>query len=132
MDLATRINNKGFTLVEAMICIFLVSISLLAITRMQIGSLKGNLFAMDMMYASLETSAAADLLMCSNFNESTLLTAGEHQYAGSNPRYSTQYTVQDVTLYSSETYKIIIMTTSWSDGAKQHSIRNTFTKLNNI
>lgn len=127
-----RNNNKGFTLIESMICIFLVSIALLGITKMQIGSLRGNRLAMDMMYASLESSAAADLLMCSSFTESGRLTAGDHTYVGSNPIYTTRYTVQDVQLYSSETYKLIVMTTTWVQGGQQHSINNTFTKLNNI
>jgi prepilin-type N-terminal cleavage/methylation domain-containing protein len=125
-------NNKGFTLIESMICIFLVSISLLSITKMQVGSLKGNRLAMDIMYASLESSAAADQLMCSNFNNSTLLTTGDHTYNGSNPNFITQYTVQDIQLYSSETFKLITMTTTWVQGGQQHSINNTFTKLNNI
>jgi len=112
-------NNKGFTLIESMICIFLVSISLLSITKMQIGSLKGNRLAMDIMYASLESSAAADLLMCSSFNESDLLTAGDHTYVGSNPNYTTQYTIQDVQLYSSESYKLIVMTTTWVSAGGQ-------------
>jgi prepilin-type N-terminal cleavage/methylation domain-containing protein len=132
------LNNdcRGFTLIEAMICILVVSIGLLAISRMQIGAMKGNRYSLDSTEASLLTSAAADRLMALSYSgsEELQVTDGETEDYGVVGPYTIQYSVTTVPLYdTSQSFKRIVLSTSWksSDGVS-HTISNTVTKLNDF
>ena len=121
-------DTRGFTLIEAMISLFVISIGLLAITRMQIGSINGNATAMDTLRASVEMNANADLLQSM---DSTDLADGDTVTLTSpDGTKTTTYTVTDVTLFSGETYKSIDVATTWNDRTgHQKSIQSTITKL---
>ncbi len=121
-------NTKGFTLIEAVISLFVISIGLLAITRMQIGSINGNAAAMDTLRAAVEMNANADLLLSRN---SSALTDGDTiTLTSPDGTNTTTYTVTDVTLFSGETYKSIDVVTTWNDRTgHQKSIQSTITKL---
>ena len=126
-------NNQGFTLIEAMICILLVSIGLLAISKMQVSSIKGNKLAMDTMRASLLSSAAEDQIMCSLYTGGTLNPADVtgatfYDWASPDSNYTIKYSVQNVAL----TLKIVTLTTSWVEGAQSHTLNKTITVLNSI
>lgn len=140
-----NINNKGFTLIEAMICLFLVSIGLLATSRMQIGSLNGNQVAMETLQASAIASAVSNRLACSAFESDISINVADQTGAtsypfvsGLDPRYTTRYTVQDVPLYALkesgvvDSYKIIRLTTTWTRKGQPHAITNMFIKLNDF
>lgn len=125
-----RGNSKGFTLLEAMIGLFVISIGLLAITRMQITSINGNASAMGTMQATAETNSQAELLQSMNFDD---LTAGDHEPQTSpDGRITTTMTVTDVPLFDNNTYKSIDLVTTWIDKSGNHvSMHSTITKTPN-
>lgn len=124
--------TQGFTLIETMICIFFMSVGLLAITRMQVGSIRGNKQAMDAMTANLLTTSAADNLSSRNYSDPMLTVAdGAVQTYAVSGLYTTQYTVNKVTVSSLDSYLSIHVTTTWSEFWMDHEIEQTVIKLNN-
>jgi prepilin-type N-terminal cleavage/methylation domain-containing protein len=132
--LRLRDDDQGFTLIEAMICILLVSIGFLSITKMQVGSISGNVFAIDTMRASLMTSAVADRFSCSLFTGAELSpadTTGATMYPCPwpvpDPRYTIQYSVKNVPIDPAntadplKTLKIITLITTWNERGQVHT-----------
>lgn len=121
-------DTRGFTLIEAMISLFVISIGLLAITRMQIGSINGNAAAMGTLRASVEMNANADLLQ--SMNSTNLPDGTTATRTSPDGSTTTTYTVNDVTLFSGETYKSIDVVTTWTDRTGlQKTMQSTITKL---
>lgn len=120
--------TKGFTLIEAMISLFVISIGLLAITQMQIGSINGNTTAMNTLKAAVEINANADFFQ--SMNSTTLPDGTTNTITSPDGTCSTTYTVTDVTLFSGEIYKSINVVTKWNDATgKQKTMQTTMTKL---
>lgn len=125
----TEENEKGFTLIEAMISLFVISIGLLAITKMQISSIKGNAMAMSTLRAALEINSTADYLQSLSYDS---LAASEVPVTmtSQDGRITTTYTVADVSLFSGQTYKTIVMTTRWTNPSGNNlALRSNLTKL---
>ena len=122
-------NNAGFTLIEMMLCICLISIGLLAVSQMQVGSMKGNQKSTRMIMANLESIAAADLILGKNFNAAELAN-NYTDTLPSSPGISIEYTVTDIAPYgSADVYHSILLTTSWSDNDGTHNIQRILTML---
>ncbi|MFA6008691.1 MAG: prepilin-type N-terminal cleavage/methylation domain-containing protein [Desulfobacteraceae bacterium] len=121
-------NINGFTLIEAMISIFIVSIGLLAITRMQVTEIKGNSSAMATMRATLDSGAIADQLLSTNYDD---LPEGPSEPIPSlTGEGTTTYTVTDIPLYSGQTCKSIAITTNFTDTCGNPvTIQSTMIKL---
>lgn len=127
-DLKSLRNAKGFTLIEAMISLFLISIGLMAITRMQIGSINGNASAMNTLQAAVESTAQSELIQSMNINN--LVDGSTVTTTSPNGNYTTTYTVNNVTLYSGQVYRSIVMNTTWTDArGNAKNIQSTITKL---
>lgn len=121
--------DGGFTIIEMLICICLISIALLGVSQMQIGSMKTNQRSASMMIANQESSAAADLLLGMEFGSSDLVD-GTTKTLPSSSGVTIQYTVTDISPFnSSESYHSILLTTTWNDSAGSHSLQRIFTKL---
>lgn len=124
----TEENEKGFTLIEAMISLFVISIGLLAITKMQISSIKGNAMAMSTLRAAIEVNSSSDYLQSLTYN--SLSDGDTGTITSQDGRNTTTYKVSDVSLFSGQTYKTIEMVTKWRDSAgKDKEIKSTITKL---
>ena len=127
-DLKSLRNAKGFTLIEAMISLFLISIGLMAITRMQIGSINGNASAMNTLQAAVESTAQSELIQSMNINN--LVDGSTITTTSPNGNYTTTYTVNNVTLYSGQVYRSFVMNTTWTDArGNAKNIQSTITKL---
>lgn len=61
--------ENGFTLLEALIAIALLSVGLLALARLQIEAVQGNAFAFDMTEATNCAAATIDDFMNSDFDD---------------------------------------------------------------
>lgn len=126
----TMNGTKGFTLIEAMISLLVISIGLMAITRMQIASIRGNAAAMNTLQASSESTAQAEMFQSMSFTASELQNGTTDTITSPSGKYNTTYTVTDVTLYSGQTYKTIVLNTIWTDSnGKTKNIPTTLTKL---
>lgn len=123
-------NTKGFTLLEAMIGLFFISIGLMAITRMQIASINGNASAMSTMMATAETNYHSEILLSTNFDTLTPDTPQTEQ--SPDGKYTTTYTVTDVPIFDNNMIKSIAVVTTWTDSkGNPVSIHSTITKTPN-
>ena len=120
-------NSKGFTLIEAMISILVISIGLLAITRMQISSINGNATAMNTMRATYATTALADNLLGLSYEDP--LVANGTDTPSTEGIYALRYQVRDVQLYNGQTIKSIALTTQWTENGQAKIYQNTITKI---
>ena len=120
-------NSKGFTLIEAMISILVISIGLLAITRMQISSINGNATAMNTMRATYATTALADRLLGLSYDDA--LVANGTDTPSTEGIYALRYQVRDVRLYNGQTMKSIALTTQWTEKGQAKIYQNTITKI---
>jgi type IV pilus modification protein PilV len=122
-------DDAGFTIIEALICILLISIGLLAISKMQVKSLRVTQKSSRVITANLESSAAADLLLAMDFNNAAL-SDGTTATLPSTSGINIQYTVSTVNPFnSSQFYHSILVSTTWTDDIGTHSIQRTLTKL---
>ncbi len=120
-------NNNGFTLIEAVISIFVVSIGLMAITRMQIASIQGNAFAMNTLQATVESTANSEWIMSNSFNN--VLGGTTVPVTSADGRYQTNCTYQNITLFNNEIYQVITITTTWNEKGRNKTLQTTITKL---
>ena len=122
-------DEKGFTLIETMICIFIVSICMLAVSRLQLGSMQANSLATRIINADLEASAAADYINALDF-DNTLLSNGMTGNLSASSPFTIEYSVTDITPYgSTNPFHSILLTTTWSDHFGDHTIERTIYKL---
>jgi prepilin-type N-terminal cleavage/methylation domain-containing protein len=128
-------DNRGFTLIEAMLCIFVVSIGLLAVSKMQIGSMKGNRYALNSTEATLIQAGATEQLLSMSYKNADELNVadGAVQTFSVDGPFTTTYTITTFPLYNSDdTYKRIVLSTTWtaSDGVP-HAVTKTVSMINN-
>ena len=82
--------NGGFTLLEVMIALVVLSVGLLGLAALQLVAVKGNAFSSEMTYATMLAQQHAEILKSRDFTDSDL-TAGEHTAVGNSK--GVQYTV---------------------------------------
>jgi prepilin-type N-terminal cleavage/methylation domain-containing protein len=127
-------DNRGFTLIEAMLCILVVSVGLLAVSKMQIGSMKGNRYALNSTEATLIQAGATEKLMSMSYTKAAELNIADgvvQTFSEVGP-FTTTYTITTLPLYKSdETYKRIVLSTTWtaSDGVP-HAVTKTISMIN--
>lgn len=106
-------NTAGFTLLEVMIALCILSIGLLGLGALQLVTIKGNAFSSEMTYATMLAQQQAEILKSYAFTDSNL-TAGDHSAIGSSK--GVQYTVAwNVTDNTPDTdMKTINLTVQWT------------------
>jgi len=119
----SRMNNRGFTLIEILLGLVLLAIGLLAAAAMQVTSVRGNFFSR---YLTQASYAAQDRLeFIDNLPyDSPLLQAGKHTDQAatiSGITFSRVYTIVD----DPTGYKIINYTVTWSDGVNRNIVLST-------
>lgn len=130
-------NDNGFTLFEAMISLFIISIGILAITRMQLSSIDGNRSAAETTMAALILNATAEQLMSLSFSNPILNqtpTPVPTPFPVIDSRYIMTYQVTDTPIDDLNSYKRITVFTDWtaSKDGRPISIQTDFIVLNNI
>ncbi|MBP1696541.1 MAG: hypothetical protein H6Q41_1729 [Deltaproteobacteria bacterium] len=110
-------DKKGFTLIEVLLGLVLLSIGLLAIAGLQITSVKGNFFSHYLTQASYAGQDRLEVLDNLPYSSNELL-AGTHTDPAATIAgivFNRSYTVAD----DLNGYKIITYTISWNDGANR-------------
>lgn len=125
-------NHNGFTLIEAMISLAIVSIGLLGITQMQVTSMNGNTTAVHSMRAVLESDSFVEQVLSTTYS-SLSLAAGASPVpslfpSASNGKYTTSFTVsQPVVSQFGDTIKQINTNVTWTDiNGRTKTITTTF------
>jgi len=105
--------GEGFTLLEVMIALVILSVGLLGLAALQLVSIKNNAFSSEMTYATMLAQQHAEILKSRAFTDSDL-TAGQHSATGSSK--GVQYTVAwNVTDNTPDTdMKTINLTVQWT------------------
>lgn len=127
-------NNRGFTLIEAMVSLFVVSIGLLAITRMQVTSINGNTKAVNSINAVLESSSTIEQMLSISFQKPELAHTGAGTIVDSNlpqadNRFSTEYSVNQVGVGTDQCFSQITLTTTWLENGVQKGIQTEFFRV---
>ena len=106
-------SNKGFTLLEVMIALVILSVGLLGLAALQLVSIKNNAFSSEMTYATMLAQQHAEILKSRAFTDGDL-TEGDHSATGSSK--GVQYTVAwNVTDNTPDTdMKTINLTVQWT------------------
>jgi type IV pilus assembly protein PilV len=114
--------EDGFTLIEIMITLVILSIGLVALAGLQVSAIKGNTFSKRMTTAvsianqkleQLKDTAYANVLS----ESSTQITISQPNQPSMN--FTRQVTVTNGPLANTKTVNV---TVTWSDGSNSHSV----------
>lgn len=107
-----KTNNDGFTLLEVMIALVILSVGLLGLAALQLVAVKSNAFSSEMTYATMLAQEHAERLKSLPFTDANL-TAGTHSAMGSSK--GVQYTVTWIVWDNvpAENMKSVSVTVRW-------------------
>ena len=112
--------EAGFTLLEIIMAISILTVGLLAVASMQISAMRGNSFSRDVTESTDAVQDRVEKLFAVNINDSSL-TAGNHPDPDPTDKYQVSWNVQNNTPITG--VKTITVTAQWSD----HGITKTHT-----
>jgi type IV pilus assembly protein PilV len=113
------IPDDGFTLIEVMIALVVMSIGLTALAAVQISAIRGNDFSKRMTTAISIAEAKMEQIKSSSY--ANILSESSIQITQSNMHFTRQVTVTNNIAPLTNT-KTVNVTVSWSEGPKSHSV----------
>jgi type IV pilus assembly protein PilV len=111
-------NEDGFTLVELMITLVILSIGLVALAGLQISAIKGNTFSKRMTAAVSIANQKLEQLKDTAY--ANIVSESSTQVTQSNMTFYRQVTVTNNTPLANT--KTVNVTVTWSDGSNPHSV----------
>jgi type IV pilus assembly protein PilV len=107
----------GFTLLEVMIALVILSVGLLGLAALQLVAIRGNSFSSEMTYATMLAQQHAEILKGLPFNDANLAPADEqnpHTAIGSSKgvQYAVRWTIADNT--PDTDMKTVNLTVQWT------------------
>lgn len=130
MDSVIRKKNRqdGFTLVEVLMAVAILSFGLLAVASMQITAIRGNSTSMDVTEAMDAVQDRVEKLLAVNIGHDDLSSLGSHSETYMD-KYQVEWTVQDNTPIIN--VKTITVTVTWTDrgNTKEHEFEFMRTEL---
>jgi prepilin-type N-terminal cleavage/methylation domain-containing protein len=109
----------GFTLIEVMIALVIMSIGLTALAAVQISAIRGNDFSKRMTTAISIAEAKMEQINSSSY--ANILSESSIQITQSNMHFTRQVTVTNNIAPLTNT-KTVNVRVSWSEGSKSHSV----------
>jgi prepilin-type N-terminal cleavage/methylation domain-containing protein len=109
---------NGFTLIEVMIALVVMSISLTALAAVQISAIQGNAFSKRMTTAV--SIADGKMEQIKNGSYASIISESPIQVTQSNMNFTRQVTVTNGSPLAN--MKTINVTVSWSERSKSHSV----------
>ena len=103
--------RNGFSLIEVLIALVLLTVGLLALGGMQIVSIKGNSFSQQMTQATVLTQSKLEELKKMPFADSNLSSGRHDEGVLNGSGFSRSYDVEDI----SATLKAITVTVRWRE-----------------
>ena len=110
--------EEGFTLIEIMITLVILSIGLTALAGLQVSAIKGNTFSKRMTAAV--SIANEKLEQMKDTDYANILSESSTQITRSNMRFTRQVTVTNNSPLANT--KTVNVTVTWSDGSNSHSV----------
>ena len=108
----------GFTLIEVMIALVVMSIGLTALAAVQISAIQGNAFSKRMTTAVSIADEKMEQIKNNLYTE--IVSESSSQITQSNLNFTRQVTVTNNSPLTNT--KTINVTVSWSEGSKSHSV----------
>lgn len=123
--------EDGFTLLEVIMAISILTVGLLAVASMQVSAMRGNAFSMSVTESTDRVQDVVEKLLALNIN-STLLNEDDHDESELDldaSDYQVKWTVQDNTPLPN--VKKITVTVEWQDRGvnKQHTFELLRTRI---
>jgi type IV pilus assembly protein PilV len=112
------IPDDGFTLIEVMIALVVMSIGLTALAAVQISAIQGNVFSKRMTTAVSIADEKMEQIKSNLYTE--IVSESSSQITQSNLNFTRQVTVTNNSPLTNT--KTINVTVSWSEGSKSHSV----------
>jgi prepilin-type N-terminal cleavage/methylation domain-containing protein len=109
--------NAGFTLVESMLTLAIMSMSLLALAGLQITALRGNALARSMTTAV--SLAEQRIEQLKNTSYANIQAEAATQVIASNLHFTRQVTVTNGPLPNTKSVSVLV---SWQDQSKTHTL----------
>ncbi len=116
-------NDKGFTILEVVFAVSILTVGILAVASMQVTSIRGNAYAWSMTEASSVAMGQIETLIDLPYNDAQL-TDGDHGPV-TNGRYNISWKVnpdQPITRT-----KTVILTVMWKDYGLNRNVSMAFT-----
>jgi type IV pilus assembly protein PilV len=110
--------QEGFTLVELMIALVVLSVGLTALAALQISAIKGNAFSKRMTTAV--TIANAKLEQVKNTSYANIQSESSTQVTAANMNFTRQVTVTNDS--PAPNTKTVNVTVTWKDGSKSYTV----------
>jgi type IV pilus assembly protein PilV len=110
--------EEGFTLIEIMIALVVMSIGLTALAAVQISAIQGNAFSKRMTTAVSIADEKMEQIKSNLYAE--IVSESSSQITQSNLNFTRQVTVTNNSPLTNT--KTINVTVSWSEGSKSHSV----------
>jgi type IV pilus assembly protein PilV len=110
--------EEGFTLIEIMIALVVMSIGLTALAAVQISAIQGNAFSKRMTTAVSIADEKMEQIKSNLYTE--IVSESSSQITQSNLNFTRQVTVTNNSPLTNT--KTINVTVSWSEGSKSHSV----------
>jgi type IV pilus assembly protein PilV len=114
-------SEEGFTLLEIMIALVVLSVSLVALAGLQISAIRGNAFSKRMTTAVSIANEKMEQLKNSSY--ANILSESSIQVNQSNMNFTRQVTVTNNSPLPNT--KTVNVTVTWSQGSKSHSVPMT-------
>jgi type IV pilus assembly protein PilV len=114
-------SEEGFTLLEIMIALVVLSVSLVALAGLQISAIRGNTFSKRMTTAVSIANEKMEQLKNSSY--ANILSESSIQVNQSNMNFTRQVTVTNNSPLPNT--KTVNVTVTWSQGSKSHSVPMT-------
>lgn len=118
-------DNAGFTLIEAMIGLFVFAVGTLAVISLMKYSIQANAIAMHDTEASVAAASVIENLRPLDYLKDAELAEGDIQLPDQS-QYSLNYTVQRNAIIKNT--MLIQMTVSWMEGGQQKSVNLVYIK----
>jgi type IV pilus assembly protein PilV len=110
--------EEGFTLIEIMIALLVMSIGLTALAAVQISAIRGNAFSKRMTTAV--SIADEKIEQIKSIPYANIVSESSIQVTQSNMNFTMQVTVTDNSpLPNSKKVEVVV---TWSEGSKSHSV----------
>jgi type IV pilus assembly protein PilV len=109
--------NAGFTLVESMLTLAIMSMGLLALAGLQITALRGN--ALSRRMTTAVSIAEQRLEQLKNTSYTNIQAEAVTQVTASNLQFTRQVTVTNGPLPNTKSVSVLV---SWQDQAKTHTL----------
>jgi type IV pilus assembly protein PilV len=110
--------EEGFTLIEIMIALVVMSIGLTALAAVQISAIRGNAFSKRMTTAM--SIADGKMEQIKNGSYASIISESATQVTQSNMNFTRQVTVTNNSPLANT--KTVNVTVSWSEGSKSHTV----------